>query len=109
FATERGSSVPGGESDPAIQRRCPLLAASARLDAQHIGEFLDGIAQPDLVLVHDESREANAMGPAFGFLLSDPFFCHRVLTPGCAAARISYAADAFITGGATVVRRAPPA
>jgi hypothetical protein len=84
------SRLSAGENQPAIQCRCPMLAASARLYPKVRGCLLNHIAQPDL-LFGNEAWQAHPVrsvfflaGRVIVFVListawvSISFFCHAI-------------------------------
>jgi hypothetical protein len=84
------SRLTAAKNQPAVQCRCPMLAASARLYPKVRGCLLNHIAQPDL-LFGNEAWQAQSMGSVF-FLagraivfalistawVSISFFCHAI-------------------------------
>jgi hypothetical protein len=51
---------------PSVERGCPLFAASARLYAHRIRDFLNRVTEPDFFLNY-KAREAYAMTLALNF------------------------------------------
>jgi hypothetical protein len=91
------------KDNPTIECCCSPFAASARLDPERMGNPLDHLSEADLLIL-DEPRQAHTKGRYSFFLFS--LFGHGPLTSPLVAFSVSYAIDAFSSGG-MIERRAP--
>src|SRR5262245_4445348 len=101
------------ELHPAVEGRSAAIAASTWLDPEVTGRSLDHVAKTNLVVVGNESREANLVRRSLGFGLGGARFAgpssrplsHAVLRPLVALANALYADHASSNGGTSDARR----